>query len=111
MKKLHIPTLVMHLLLLLLARLTLRDYPDFFLGCAIVVLILHLGWAIESKGNFLLAHGAGLGLYLLAKPLGLIFTGSGFSGMGGEFGWLLYGAALAVSLAVHCIVNLIRRLK
>lgn len=109
MKALHLPTLGMHLLLLLLARLTIFNYPDFFLGCAIVVLILHLGWAFASRGNFLLAHAAGLGLYLLAKPLGLISTGTGFYGMGSEFAWLFYGVALAVSLVIQIILRIIRK--
>lgn len=109
MKRLHLPTLGMHLLLLLLARLTISNYPDFFLGCAIVVLILHLGWAIESKGNFLLAHIAGLGLYLLARPLGLITIDGRFYGMGSDFAWLFYGIALAVSLVIQIILRFVRK--
>lgn len=108
MKRIHLPTLLMHLALLLLARLTINDYPDFFLGCAIVVLILHVGLAIESKRNFLLSHGIGIGLYLLAKPLGLVRISGGFYGMGSGFGWLFYGVALAVSFAVLSILRIVR---
>ena len=109
MKRLHLPTLGMHLLLLLLARQTIYNYPDFFLGCAISILILHLGWAFESRGNFLLAHAAGLGLYLLARPLELITIDGGFYGMGSDFAWLIYGAALVVSLVIQIILRLFRR--
>ncbi len=111
MKRLHLPTLLMHLLLLLLARLTIGDYPDFFLGCAIVVLILHVGWAIETKQNFLISHCMGIGLYLLAKPLGLVSIGGGFYGMGSDFGWLFYGVALLVSFALLCLLALFRLIR
>ena len=102
MKRIHLPTLLMHLALLLLARLTINDYPDFFLGCAIVVLILHVGLAIESKRNFLLSHGIGIGLFRIS---------GGFYGMGSGFGWLFYGVALAVSFAVLSILRIVRMIR
>ena len=50
MKRFHFPTLFMHIALLLLARYTISDYPDFFLGTAILVLIFHAAWAISPSG-------------------------------------------------------------
>lgn len=108
MKRIHIPTLIMHLLLILLARFTIGDYPDFFLGASIVILIFHAGWAIESKKNLLLAHYLGSGLYLLAQPLGLVTIGGGFWGMGSDFGWLFYGFALIISLALETVIAIVR---
>ena len=108
MKRIHIPTLILHLLLILLARFTIGKYPDFFLGASIVILIFHAGWAIESKQNLLLAHFLGSGLYLLAQPLGLVTIGSGFYGMGSDFGWLFYGIALIISLALETVIAIIR---
>ena len=108
MKRLHIPTLIMHLLLMLLARFTIGDYHDFFLGASIVILIFHAGWAIASKKNLLIAHFLGSSLYLLAEPLGIVTVGSGFWGMGGEFSWLFYGIALIVSLVLETVIAIVR---
>ena len=108
MKRFHFPTLFMHIALLLLAQYTISDYPDFFLGTAILVLIFHAAWAIKSKRNFLIAHCMGICLYRLSEMLGLIQIGSGFWGMGSEFAWFFYGIALAVSFAVHSIIRMIR---
>ena len=108
----HFPALMMHILLLMLARLTINDYTDLFLVCTAVILTLHFIYAVISKKNDVLPGCAALLLYFLAVPLGIVTIDSGFMGLGGGgFGWLLYGAALAISLAAHCIVNLIRRLK
>lgn len=108
MKRIHIPTLIMHLLLLLLAMVTIGDYPDFFLGAGILVLILHAAWAIESKKNLLPAHFLGSALYLLAQPLGLIRIEGGFWGMGSDFGWLFYGFALIASLALETVIVIVK---
>ena len=111
MKNLHVPTLLMHLLLLLLARFTISDYPGFFLGTAVLVLIFHIAWAIESKRNFLIAHCMGIFLYRLSQMLGLIPVGSGFYGMGGEFAWFFYGIALAVSFVIISIIDIVRMIR
>lgn len=108
MKRIHIPTLIMHLLLLLLAMFTIGDYPDFFLGASVLVLIFHAAWALESKKNMLPAHFLGSALYLLAKPLGLITIEGGFWGMGSDFGWLFYGFALIGSLALETVIAIVR---
>lgn len=110
MKRIHIPTLIMHLLLLALARITLGDYPDFFLGLSILVLILHAGWSLESQRSFLLSHSLGLVLYLLAQPLGIITFEGGFWSMGSEFSWLFYGIALVCSLVLETVIAVVRRL-
>ena len=111
MKHIHLPTLFMHIALLVLARFTISDYPGFFLGTAVLVLIFHAAWAIKSSRNFLIAHCMGICLFRLSQMLGLIQIGSGFYGMGSGFAWFFYGIALAVSFVVHsiiCIVRLIR---
>lgn len=108
MKRIHIPTLIMHFLLILLARFTIGDYPDFFLGFSILVLLIHTGWAIVSKQNLLPAHCLGSSLYLLAEPLGIVTIGSGFWGMGSDFGWLFYGFALIISLALETVIAIVR---
>ena len=108
MKRFHFPTLFMHLALLVLARFTIFDYPGFFLGTAVLVLIFHAAWAIESKQNFLIAHCMGIFLYRLSEMLELIQIDTGFFGMGGEFAWFFYGIALAVSFAVLSILYLVR---
>ena len=106
MKRIHIPTLIMHVLLLALARITIGDYPDFFLGFSILVLILHAGWSMESQRSFLLSHSLGLVLYLLAQPLGFVSA----EGIGGSFGWLFYGFALICSLVLESVIAIVRRL-
>ena len=106
MKHIHIPTLIMHVLLLALARFTIGDYPDFFLGFSIFVLILHGAWSMESQRSFLPAHSLGLALYLLAQPLGFVSA----EGIGGSFGWLFYGFALICSLVLESVIAVVRRL-
>ena len=108
MKHIHLPTLFMHIALLVLAWFTLSDYPDFFLGTAVLVLFFHAAWAIKTSRNFLIAHCMGIFLYRLSQMLGLIQIGSGFYGMGGEFAWFFYGIALAVSFVVLSILYLMR---
>lgn len=112
MKHIHLPTLLMHLALLLLARLTISSSPDFFLGCAIVVLILHVGLAVESKRSFSSAHLLGMGLYLLAPTFGLVNPDSGAFGLGGGgFAWFFYGVALAVSFVIISIIDIVRMIR
>ena len=111
MKRFHFPTLFMHLALLVLARFTISDYPDFFLGTAVLVLIFHAAWAIKSSRNFLIAHCMGICLFRLSQMLGLIQINTDFWGMGGEFAWFFYGIALAVSFAVLSILYLPRWIK
>ena len=106
MKHIHIPTLIMHVLLLALARITVSDYPDFFLGFSIFVLILHGAWSMESQRSFLPARSLGLALYLLAQPLGFVSA----EGIGGSFGWLFYGFALICSLVLESVIAIVRRL-
>lgn len=108
MKHIHLPTLFMHIALLVLARFTLSDYPGLFLGTAVLVLIFHAAWAIKSGRNFLIAHCMGICLYRLSQMLGLIQIDTGFWGMGSEFAWFFYGIALAISFVVHSIIRLHR---
>ena len=103
MKRFHFPTLLLHILLLLLARLTLGDYPDFFLGAAIPLLVIHAVWAACSADDFLPAHCMGLCLYTLSQTFGLLPDS-----LGGGFAWFFYGIALAVSFAVLSIIRIVR---
>ena len=112
MKHIHLPTLLMHLALLLLARLTINDYHDFFLGIAILVLTAHLIWAFRSKQDFHTAHTLGVILHLLVEYFGWMKISSGSFGLGGgEFAWFFYGLALAVSFAVLSILRVVRMLR
>ena len=108
MKYIHVPTLIIHGLLLVLAGTVIHDYPDFFLGFSILILIFHTGWAIESDRNFLPAHAIGTAVQLLAERLGLLTFAGGFYGMGSEFGWFFYCIALVFSLAIQLVVALIK---
>ncbi len=111
MKYIHFPTIILHILILLLARLTINDYPGFFLCCADVLLLFHFVWAIVSKKTFVIPNGIALGLYVLAESLGIVVINNGFFGMGGGFAWFFYGIALLVSFAAHCILWTIRRIR
>ena len=111
MKHIHLPTLFLHIALLVLARFTISDYPGFFLGTAVLVLIFHAAWAIKSSRNFLIAHCMGICLYRLSEMLSLIQIGSGFWGMGSEFAWFFYGIGLAVSFAVLSILRIVRMIR
>ena len=109
MKHIHFPTLAMHTLLLLLARLTINDYPDFFLGFSVIMLTTHIIWAFKSRRDFHTAHTLGILLHLLVEAFGWMKISSGSFGLGGgEFAWFFYGIALAVSFAVHSIIRMIR---
>lgn len=112
MKHFHFPTALMHLLLLLLAGLTLRDWPDFFLGFSVLVLAVHLIWAVRSGRSFLSAHCAGIGLSLLAGSFGWIPTDSGPLGLsGGGFAWFFYCCALLISLLLLVLLHIARRIR
>lgn len=106
MKYIHVPTLIIHGLLLVLAGTVIHDYPDFFLGFSILILIFHTGWAIESDRNFLPAHAIGTAVQLLAERLGLLSFAGGFYGMGSSFGWFFYCIALVFSLVLHLLIGI-----
>ena len=109
MRHIHIPTLVMHLLLLLLAMLTIRNYPDLFLGIAVVVLLIHIAYALKVKKNYLVAHCIGIVLHFLAQYLGIVRdVPDPFGLSGGGFALLLFNTALAVSFTVIALIQLIR---
>lgn len=109
MKHIHIPTLGMHLGLLLLAAYSINDYPDFFLMVSAAVLITHLVWAVKSKRPMVLSHVIGCGVQLAVFYFGWIDVNSGAFGLGGgEFALLFYGLFLTVSFAVETIHGLLK---
>lgn len=112
MKHIHFPTLAMHFTLLLLARLTINDYPDFFLVVSIAVLTAHIIWAFKSRQSFLYTHCLGMFLHGLSQTFGWVTISNGAFGLGGGgFAWFFYGIALAVSFAVLSILSLVRWIK
>ena len=111
MKHFHLPTLLTHIFLPLLAHLTINDYPDFFLGLSLFLLTVHLIWAIRSKRSFLLPSCMGMCLYFLACSLGFVETGRGIPGLGSGFAWFFYGIALAIFTALQGILYLVFRSK
>lgn len=112
MKRIHLPTLVMHIALLLLARLTINDYHDFFLVVAVLILTAHLIWAFKSKQDFHTAHTLGILLHLLVEAFGWMKISSGSFGLGGGgFAWFFYGIALAVSFAILSILRIVRMIR
>ena len=109
MKRFHFPTLIMHILLIGLAALTLNDYPDFFLGVSILVLLAHIAWVIEIKGHYFTAHGLGILLHALTQYLGIVSGDNGSFGLGGGgFALFFFHIVLAVSFAVICLIGIIR---
>ncbi|MBQ2921346.1 MAG: hypothetical protein IJE58_09235 [Oscillospiraceae bacterium] len=110
MKHIHIPTLLMHIGLLLLARLTINDHPDLFLGVGLIVLTAHVIWACRSRRDFHTAHTLGMLLTLSAEYFGWVRIRSG-AFAGGGFAWLFYTIALAVSFAVLSVLRIVRMIK
>ena len=109
MKHFHCPTLIMHIILIVFAVLTLNNYPDFFLGVSLFVLLVHIAWVIEVKGNYFTAHGLGILLHFLAQRLEIFRSDSGAFGLGGgDFALFFFHIGLAVSFAVICIVGIFR---
>lgn len=112
MKHIHFPTLAMHILLLLLARLTINHYHDFFLGVSVAVLTAHVIWAFKSKRDFHTSHTLGMILQLFAGYFGWVRISNGAFGLGGgEFAWFFYEIALAVSFVCHSILRIVRMIK
>lgn len=109
MKSFHYPTLIMHILLILFAVLMLNDYPGLYLGVSLLVLIAHIAWVIEHKSRCLTAHSLGIVLHILAQHLQIVRADNGAFGLGGGgFALFFFNIALAVSLAVICIIGIIR---
>ena len=109
MKRFHYPTLIMHILLMLFAVLTLNDLPDLFLGVSLLVLLMHIAWVIENKGNYFTAHGLGIVLHVLAQHLEIIRDDNGAFGLGGGgFALFFFNIALTVSFVVICLIGIVR---
>lgn len=109
MKRFHFPTLILHILLIVFAALAINDYPDLFLGVSLLVLIVHIAWVIEIKGQYFTAHSLGIVLHVLAQHLGIVRGDAGGFGLGGGgFALFFFDAALAVSFAVISIIGIVR---
>ena len=107
MKLVHIPTLLMHLALAALAAVTINDYHDGFLLCALIVLTAHAIWSARTERNLLPSHLLGTALQLALFALGLIEVHSGAFGLGGgEFALFFYQIALAVSCVIELPIGL-----
>ena len=72
MKHIHVPTLLMHIGLLLLARLTINDHPDLFLGVGLIALSAHLICSFRSGQDYHTAHTLGMLLTLSAEYFGWV---------------------------------------
>lgn len=112
MKRIHTPTLLMHILLIILAVLTMNDYPDLFLWVSIAVLLAHVLLTVETKGNYLVSHTIGIAIQLLFMYLGVIREDPGPFGLGGGgFALFFYQIALAVSFGLHSLIGLVRLIR
>ncbi len=106
MKKVfHIPTLLLHALLLLTATQTLKHYPDFILWTGAIGLIGHLIYSVR----LVLKGGAPLPIYR-AHLLGCIIQSTilsrpefVFSGLGSGLAHFFYQAGLVVSLILLAV--------
>ena len=109
MKFIHIPTLIFHGLLLILARLMMNDYADAFLIIAAIALAAHLVWCCCGKGNIAPSHLLGCCIQALVFRLGIITADSGFMGLGGgEFAFFFYNIALLLSAPLELAVGFFR---
>lgn len=101
----HIPTLILHVVLLLTATQTLNHYPDFLLLSAAVVLIGHLIWSVllVRKGTAPLpifrSHllGCILQSQILNRPEFV------FSGLGSGLAHYFYQTGLVISLILMAL--------
>ena len=109
-KHIHVPTLLMHTGLLLLARLPINDHPDLFLGVGLIALSAHLICSFRSRQDYHTAHTLGMLLTLSAEYFGWVRIRSG-AFAGGGFAWLFYTIALAVSFAILSILRIVRMIK
>lgn len=104
-KYIHIPTLILHALLLLTATQTLKHYPDIPLWAACLGLVGHLIYAVR----LVLKGGAPLPIYsthllgcmiqshILNRPEFV------FSGLGSGLAHFFYQAGLVVSLILLAV--------
>lgn len=105
MKRIHIPTVIFHGILLLLAKLLLDDYQDGFLLAAGILLAGHLIAAWVCPGSFGFTHLLGCGVQFLAFRLDLIGP---FSGLGSGLSLFFYQIALAASAVLEVLIALIK---
>ena len=109
MKWIHIPTLVFHGLLLILARLLMNDYADAFLIIAGIALAAHLIWCCCGERNIAPSHLLGCCIQAVVFRLGIISADSGFMGLGGgEFAFFFYNIALLLSGLLELCVGIFR---
>lgn len=109
MRYLHIPTLLIHGALLLLAALTINDYPDAFLVAAFLGLAAQLLLSSRRIRTALPCHLFGCAVQFAAFNLDLIRVSSGSFGLGGGgFAELFYLLGLGISLVSEILIAVFR---
>lgn len=109
MKYIHFPTLALHGLLLILARLLLNDSHDGFLVAAGLLLAGHVIWSCCSRRSLLPSHLIGCAVQAAFFGLGIIEVSRGPFGLGGgEFGLFFYLIALGISAVLEAFIGIIR---
>ena len=109
MKHIHFPTLVLHILIPVLARLTMNTYSDAFLFLAAGLLLAHLLWCCLSSRNLLPSHLLGCLFQAAVFGTGLIQADSGFMGLGGGgFALFFYTIALGISAVLEVVITIFR---
>lgn len=100
MKHIHFPTIALHFFNLILALLTIHDYPGTFLVIGTAVLLAHVVWCLISPRNLSLTHLLGCGIQVIFFTFFDVRSGA-FGLGGGEFARLFYLFALAGSAVIE----------
>lgn len=109
MKHIHFPTLLLHGLLLVLAKLLMNDIPDGFLWAAGMLLVGHLIWSCVSTRSLAVSHLLGCGIQALVFRFGLIEADNGAFGLGGGgFALFFYLIALGGSAVLEAVIGIVR---
>lgn len=107
----HIPTLLLHGLLLLNAAFAINEYSDYFLVSSLIALAIYCIYILRQIrkevspisicGSFIL----GALVQFIVFRCGIINVHSGAFGLGGgEFALLIYGFAMVISCVVVFLI-------
>lgn len=104
-KYFHIPTLIIHAVLLLTATQTLKHYPDIILWAGAIGLIGHLIWSVRLvlKGSAALPIYRSHLLGCMIQSMILNRPEFVFSGLGSGLAHFFYQAGLVVSLILMAL--------
>lgn len=108
MKRIHIPTLLMHGVLLVLIRLLSYHYPDGLLVSASVILLCHLVFSCISRRSLFLSHLLGCAMELIVYPTGLLYPTDAPVPLGTGLALLFYFIGLGISLLLEAVIATIR---